>query len=270
MPFALRFPVGGIVGRPVGGAVPFPGRHVVVHDGNDQQGNNRHEEPEDCPLDRVASLALGNVPGQQGQAHVNGCLLARGQPTYLPSGLCGARGLPGTEGQAPSPSTSTAASRETSRPRRAARAMPARAPGLAPVLGYEAGIQDQQCPPGGHGQAREGEGPREPARMGVHRPAAATLEGGEVDALQQPRHQLHQMGEVDCLRFAAGHQYEYIAQPSHGKLLLLACVAASTIAGPVQFPLAAGMPSPIYLPVMPMASPSPKRARKIGSKLSEP
>ena len=71
-------------------------------------------------------------------------------------------------------------------------------------------------PQGGHGQAGKGEVPRKPARMGARRPAAAALEVGEVDALRLPQQQLHQMGEVGRLRFAAGRQGEYIVQQSHG------------------------------------------------------
>ena len=105
---------------------------------------------------------------------------------------------------------------------------PAHAPGLTTALGHEAGIQDQQlpprprmqCPQGGHGQAREEE-LREPARMGTHRPAAVVPEVREVDARRQPLQQLHHVGEVDRLQFAAGHQYKYIAQQSHRKSISL-------------------------------------------------
>ena len=71
-------------------------------------------------------------------------------------------------------------------------------------------------PQRGHGQAREGEGPRQPVCMGARRLAAVVLETGEVDASRQPRQQLHQVGAMGRLRFAAGHQGEHIAQQSHG------------------------------------------------------
>ena len=71
-------------------------------------------------------------------------------------------------------------------------------------------------PQRGHGQAREGEGTGEPARMGARRPTAVVLEAGEVETPRQPLQQLDHVGEVGRLRFAAGHQCKYIAQQSHG------------------------------------------------------
>ena len=103
------------------------------------------------------------------------------------------------------------------------------------------------------------------------RPAAAALEIGEVDALRLPLPQFHQVGEVVRLRFATGCQCEYIAQQLHGKPLSMMFLAASTIAGPVRFPLGTGMPPPpIYPPVMPTVPPGPEMKQETGLKLSEP
>jgi hypothetical protein len=52
--------------------------------------------------------------------------------------------------------------------------------------------------------------------MGARRPTAVVLETGEVEAAGQPLQQIHQVGEMGRLRFAAGRQGEYIAQQSHG------------------------------------------------------
>ena len=63
-------------------------------------------------------------------------------------------------------------------------------------------------PQRGHGQTREGEGPRKPTLMGTRRPTAVVLETGEVEAAGQPLQQSHQVGEMGRLRFAAGRQGE--------------------------------------------------------------
>ena len=132
---------------------------------------------------------------QQGQPRLDSRFPTGGGPARLPTRADGARRLPGTEG------IGTAfldihgrQQRDLQPPAHGAghaTPKPARAPGPATTLGHEAGIQDQQRsqplryprvhrPQRGHGQAREGEGPRIPARMGARRPAAVVLETGEV------------------------------------------------------------------------------------------
>ena len=71
---------------------------------------------------------------------------------------------------------------------------PAQAPGPVPALGHEAGVLGTAAP----------RLVAAAARMGVCRLTVAVLEVGEIDTLRQPLRQIHQVGEVGRLRFAAG------------------------------------------------------------------
>ena len=62
------------------------------------------------------------------------------------------------------------------------------------------------------GQPGPGEGPLKPARMGVRRAVPVVGQMGEVDTPSQPLQQGQGMDDEASLRFAAGHQGEYIAQ----------------------------------------------------------
>ena len=90
------------------------------------------------------------------------------------------------------------------------------------------------APAGSPGRSRVGARRRRPARTSAHGCAPTAAAALEV-------------GEVVRLRFAAGHNASILRNNRTGNpCRWRVCVVASTIAGPVRFPLGAGMPPPRF------------------------